>query len=133
MVGPAGCLLVTMVVNEAYATTAGVGADSAAPVVTEAAIFAAFLAGAFATFAGADFLGVAFWTTTFFATFAGEVFTAAFLTRTFLASIGSGFAAAAFFAAQRFFVAATIRFMPSSLMRRFAFGRSGAAAASLLL
>src|ERR1022692_5074210 len=112
-------------------TTSNVGAASAAPVVTETDFFAAFLTGTLTAFAGADFLGAAFCTATlaatFFAAFAGAVFTAASLTVAFLAATGSGFAAAALFAAHRFFVAAMIRFMPSSLMRRFAFGASGAA------
>src|ERR1019366_4499355 len=104
---------------------------------TEAAFFAAFLTGAFAAFAGADFRGAAFWTptlaATFLAAFDGVGFTAAFLTVAFLAATGSGFAAAALFAAHRFFVAAMILFKPSSLMRRFAFGNSGTAATFLSL
>ena len=123
--------------NEAYcATTSGVGADSAGP-VTEAGFFAAFLAGAFANFARADFLGAAFWTATvaatFFAALAGAVFTAAFFTAAFLAATRSCAAAAALFAAHRFFVAAMIRFKPSSLIRRLALGNSGTAAAFLPL
>ena len=113
--------------NEAYCTTtSGVGADPAVP-----DFFAAFLTGAFAAFAGADFLGAASWTATLAATYFnafGAVFPAAFLTAAFLAATGSGFAAAALFAAHRFFVAAMIRFKPSSLMRRLAFGNSGTAA-----
>ena len=116
-------------VNGAYcATTSGVGANSAGP-VAGAFFLATLLTGAFAAFAGADFLGAALWTTTLAAT----VFTAAFLTVAFLAATGSGFAAAALFAAHRFFVAAMIRFKPSSLMRRFAFGNSGTAATFLPL
>jgi hypothetical protein len=105
--------------------------------VTEDDFFVAFLSGAFGAFAGADFLGAAFGTAalaaTFFAAFARAVSTAAFLTAAFLAATGSGFAAAALFAAHRYFVAAMIRFKPSSLMRRFAFGTSGTATALLPL
>jgi hypothetical protein len=94
--------------------------------VTEAGFLEAFLTGAFAALAVADFVDAAFWTATFFADFAGAVLAAAFLTVAFLAATGSGFAAAALFAAYRFFVAAMILFKPSSLMRRFGFGNSGA-------
>lgn len=133
MVDPAGCLWVPMPVMAAYrATSSGVGADSAAP-VTEADFFAGFLTGAFAVLAEADILGATFWTATFFAAFAGAVFTAALLTALFLAATGSGFAVAARFAAHRLFVAAMIRFKPSSLRRRFAFGSAGAAATFLPL
>jgi hypothetical protein len=87
--------------------------------VTEAVLFGVFLPGAFDAFAGADFRGAAFWTATLAATFvAGAAFTAAFLAGAFLAA-GSGFAAAALFAAHRFFVAAAIRALAATLKIRF--------------
>jgi hypothetical protein len=49
-----------------------------------------------------------------------------------LATTGVAFAAAARFAAQRLFVAAIIRFMPSSLILRLGFWGSGMAGASSL-
>jgi len=98
--------------------------DAGVPVVTcavdGAASFAlGFLTAAFLT--GALFLAV----------FLGA-FAAAFLTATFFVA-GAAFllavatALAALANRQRFLVAAMIRFMPSALIRRFAFGAFGAA------
>ncbi len=72
--------------------------------------------------AGAVFFATDFFRAPFFAAFAGAAFTAAFLTAGFFLAAFSGCALAALAAAQRFFVAAMIRFIPSALMRRFAFG-----------
>src|ERR1039458_9441673 len=59
----------------------------------------------------------------FFAAFVGATFTAAFLTAVFfVTAFFVGAFAAAFCKRQRFFVAAMILFIPSSLIRRFAFG-----------
>jgi hypothetical protein len=55
-----------------------------------------------------------------FAAFAGAIFTAAFLTVAFVTG-AFAFAASAFCKRQRFFVAAMILFMPSSLIRRLGF------------
>src|ERR1035437_4272434 len=90
---------------------------------------AAFLTGAFVgVFVGVDFFGAVFLTgAAFFAAFAGAVFTAAFLTPAFLAATGFGFAVAAFFAAHRFFKAATIAALPALLSLRLGFAASGVA------
>jgi hypothetical protein len=69
----------------------------------------------------------------FFAGFAGNAFVTALLAAAFVL-VGADFFAvaacafAAFANRQRFFVAATIRFMPSSLIRRLDFGGSDVAA-----
>src|ERR1039458_6699875 len=66
----------------------------------------------------------------FFAAFVGATFTAAFLTAVFfVTAFFVGAFAAAFCKRQRFFVAAMILFIPSSLIRRFGLGASGVAGA----
>lgn len=115
--------------NEAYcATTSGGGADSAAP-----DFLAAFLTGAFAGFAGAAFFGAAFRTAAFGATFfvfGGAAFIDGFLVTGFWTA-GSRFAAAALFAAHRFFVAAIIAAFPAADSLRFGFKGSGLTGADL--
>jgi hypothetical protein len=67
----------------------------------------------------------------FFAAFVGATFTAAFLTAVFfVTAFFAGAFAAAFCKRQRFFVAAMILFIPSSLIRRFAFGALAGAGGS---
>jgi hypothetical protein len=110
-------------IRTCYTTASGVDADFAAA-VCEAVT-------------RADFFGAVFWTATlvaafltvFFAAFAGAVFNAAFLTPAFLAATGFGLAVAAFFAAHRFFKAATIAALPALLSLRLGFGASGVAGA----
>src|ERR1039457_2020610 len=65
----------------------------------------------------------------FFAAFAGALFTTVFLPAVFLVAVCATFAASARFSANRFLVAAMILFIPSSLIRRFAFAGSGVAGA----
>ncbi len=89
-------------------------------------------AGAGAVFFGADLFATDFFTgAVFFAAFAGAVFTAALFTAVCFLACAVFFPAAdfalvpAFCNRQRFFVAAMILFMPSSLMRRSGFSGSG--------
>jgi hypothetical protein len=61
----------------------------------------------------------------FFVAFAGGAFTAAFFTAVFFTGAGDASAALAFWRRHLFFVAAIMRFIPSALIFRFAFGASG--------
>ena len=125
--------------NAVYcATASGVDADSAAGeggAVTGTDFFAAFLTVGL-DFAGADFFGADFFTAAFlagalfFTTFAGAFFTTAFLTAPFFVAAGFGLAVAAFFAAHRFFKAATIAALPALLSLRLGLGASSGVAGS---
>ena len=99
-----------------------------------AAFVASFRVGAFATFAGADFFTAAFFAifrAGRFAVFTGVAFAgAAFLATAFLAVaffVIANSACAAFFAAQRFFVASEMAFLPAAESFRLGFGGSGVA------
>ncbi|HZL42535.1 MAG TPA: hypothetical protein VFD66_04585, partial [Verrucomicrobiae bacterium] len=74
------------------------------------------MTGAFAVFAGADFFGAAFWTATFVGAFLTVFFRAVFFGLAFFDTAGSGVSAcfAAWNAAHRFLVAATIAFLPAA-------------------